>query len=421
MKMYRVWNFLTQYSLLLILGAVVALVWANVDEQSYHEIIDYVLVKDSWIGQNYEVATGVYERKLTLHFLINDVLMALFFAIAGKEVWEAVILENGSLKGKKAITPLFAAVGGMAGPALIYLFGAHLLGSFDTLANGWAIPTATDIAFSYLVARVIFGSGHSAVGFLLLLAIADDAMGLVILATFYPKGEVLPVWLLLSLGSAILVFLLANWLPRRLDRGNQKRPNSTWVRKNLSFWPYLLAGCASWYAFQQAGVHPALGLLPIIPTIPHADRDFGIFSDAESHITDLLNTIEHGLKVPVEVILFLFGLANAGVAFSAMGEATWLVLAGLLFGKPVGICLLGLFAAYVLRLGLPDGMNKRDLFVVGCIAGIGFTVALFVAVVAFHGYGAQDSAKMGALLSFSAAFIAIIAAKILGVKKVEGN
>ena len=143
------------------------------------------------------------------------------------------------------------------------------------------MPTATDIAFSYLVGRIVFGAGHPAVRFLLLLAIADDAGGLLILAVFYPTGDVAPVWLLLSLVIALAVFFGFNWLPRRLDRGKEHRPNSTWVRKVLGPWPYVVAGLISWYAFAKSGLHPALGLLPIVPTVPHADRAFGIFDEAE--------------------------------------------------------------------------------------------------------------------------------------------
>ncbi len=414
--MYRVWNFLTNYSLLLVIGAIIALIWANVDHASYEHFVEFVIVDDFFIGHLHDG-----HRTLTLHYLVNDVLMAFFFAIAAKEVWEAIILENGSLRGKKAATPLVATVGGMLGPIAIYLGLAAFLGSdiYDAVARGWAIPTATDIAFSYLVGRLVFGAGHPAVRFLLLLAIADDAGGLIILAIFYPSGELAPEWLLVSLAAAVAVFVLANWLPRYLDRGNQLRPNSTWVRNKLSFWPYLIAACVSWYAFQESGIHPALGLLPIVPTIPHADRAFGIFSEAEVYLTDLLNHIEHSLKHPVEIVLFFFGLLNAGVAFSAISEPTWLVLAGLLIGKPVGIMLFGALAAHVLKLGLPAGMRTIDLFVVGCVAAIGFTVALFVASVAFPAGAVQDAAKMGALFSFGAAIVSIIAGRVTGVKKVE--
>lgn len=412
--MYRVWNFITNYSLLLILGALTALVWANVNPHSYHEFVEFKIWDHAPIGHLHDG-----HRTLTLHYLVNDMLMAFFFAIAAKEVWEAIALKNGSLRGKKAATPLFATVGGMIGPIAVYLGLALLLGSetYDAVKNGWAIPTATDIAFSYLVGRMVFGAGHPAVRFLLLLAIADDAAGLIILAVFYPSAELMPEWLLLSAGSAIAVYLLANWLPRRMDRRNQLRPNSTWMRKKLGFWPYLIAGCASWYGFMMAGIHPALGLLPIVPTIPHADRAFGIFSEAEQYLTDLLNHIEHALKHPVEVVLFFFGLLNAGVEFSAIGAPTWLVLAGLIIGKPIGVLIFGVIGAHVLRLGLPQGMRTSDLFIIGCVAAIGFTVSLFVASVAFPPGDVQDAAKMGALFSFGAAVLSWLAGKLLRVEK----
>ena len=412
--MYRVWNFLTNYSLLLIMGAVIALIWANTNPDSYHHFVEFVIWDHAPIGHYHDG-----HRTLTLHYLVNDILMAFFFAIAAKEVWEAIILKNGSLRGKKAATPLFATAGGMFGPIAVYLGLAMLMGSdtYNAVANGWAIPTATDIAFSYLVGRIVFGAGHPAVRFLLLLAIADDAAGLIILAVFYPSGDLAPVWLLFSFGAAFLVFGLFNWLPRRLDRGNQARPNSTWVRKKLHVLPYAVAGGASWYGFMMSGLHPALGLLPVVATIPHADREFGIFAEAEAHMTDLLNQIEHALKHPVEVVLFFFGLLNAGVEFSSMGDATWLVLAGLLIGKPVGIVMFGWFAAVPLKLGIPAGMRIVDLVVIGCVAAIGFTVSLFVASVAFDPGPVQDAAKMGALFSFAAAGVAIASGKIFRVQK----
>jgi Na+:H+ antiporter, NhaA family len=297
--MYRVWNYVSDYSLLLIGGAAIALVWANLAPESYHGLVHFTLWAGGPIGA-LQTDAGVTERVVTVHFLFNDVLMAFFFAIAAKEVWEAVALSHGSLRGRKALTPLIATAGGMAGPVVVYLCLAAALGVLDDVHRGWAIPTATDIAFSYLVGRIIFGAGHPAIRFLLLLAIADDAGGLAILAIFYPTSAVAPAWLLLSLGAALAVFALANELPRRLDKGRQDRPHSTWVRKKLGFWPWALAGAVSWYGFQMAGLHPALGLLPIVPTIPHAEREFGIFAEAERYQTDLLNAIEHALQVPVQ-------------------------------------------------------------------------------------------------------------------------
>jgi len=429
--MYRVWNFITEYSILLVIGAGIALVWANTDPTSYHHFVEHPIWFNPWIGVDlhhwtaaygpaaHHIQVGDVEKVLTLHYVVNDMAMALFFAIAAKEVWEAIVLKNGSLRGRKAATPLVATAGGMIGPITVYLGLALLLGSdtFDAVYRGWAIPTATDIAFSYLVGRIVFGAGHPAVRFLLLLAIADDAAGLIILAIFYPSGDLAPVWLLLSAGAALGAYLMFNWLPRRIDGENPTRPASTWARVHLRYWPYVVAGAISWFGFAQSGLHPALGLLPVVPAIPHADHAFGLFSEAERYLHDLLNVMEHALKVPVEIVLFFFGLANAGVEFSAIGAPTWLVLAGLLIGKPLGVLLFGWFASDVLRFGLPAGMRRRDLIVTGLVAAIGFTVALFVASVAFDRGPVQDAAKMGALMSFGAAFVAMAVARLLGVKR----
>jgi NhaA family Na+:H+ antiporter len=404
------WKRVEEYSVLLLLGAAIALVWGNLDPQGYHAVIEAPLWTGGPVGALQATPEGPL-RVMTLHYLVNDVLMALFFALAGKEVWEATALKRGALRGPKAFTPLIATAGGMLGPVTVYLIGAALIGQLGELGRGWAIPTATDIAFSYLVGRIVFGAGHPAVTFLLMLAIVDDAAGLVILAIFYPTGPLAPAWLLVSLGAAVAVWALANRLPRARGTGACR------LADRLGPLPYVLAGAVSWYAFQQAGVHPALGLLPIIPAIPHADVDFGLFADGEEDRPDLLSRMEHALKPGVQVVLFLFGLANAGVEFSAMGPATWLVLAGLVIGKPLGIFLFGWIAARPMGLGLPEGMRLPDLFVLGCVAAIGFTVSLFVAGVAFDYGPVQSAARMGALLSFGAAILAVIAGRLLKVER----
>ena len=138
--MYRVWNFVTNYSILLILGAGIALIWANIDSKSYKLMVEYPLWYNNWVGAEagywlksygkyFDVSSLETTRVLSVHYLVNDVLMAFFFAIAAKEVWEAVILENGSLRGRKAATPLVATAGGMFGPIAVYLGLALFLGS----------------------------------------------------------------------------------------------------------------------------------------------------------------------------------------------------------------------------------------------------------------------------------------------------
>ena len=424
--------FLFENSVFLIAGAFGALVWANVDNASYEEFIhhnffggDHVedghtpdadshsktgiaAQTDGGKSREHAIDHPVDNHGITFHFLVNDILMALFFAIAGKEVWEA-LLPGGALSDpKKAATPLIATLGGIVGPAGLYMAGVL---TFDKpiLTDGWAIPCATDIAFSYLVARIIFGPGHPAIAFLLLLAIADDAAGLAILAVFYPQKELKLGWLALSAFAVALGYVF-----RKL--------------RLQSFWWYLvICGSLSWYGFEMAGIHAALGLVPIIPCMPHAQTDLGIFAREELHRDDTLNAFEHWWKKPVEIILGLFGLMNAGVEMTSVGLGTWLVLVGLLIGKPLGITVFTWISQKVFRLQIPGGMNYRDVVTLGTIAGIGFTVALFVSTAAFKvpeksapNYAAAkatlDSAKMGALGSFFAVALSFGVARKLGVK-----
>jgi NhaA family Na+:H+ antiporter len=395
----RMIQFIMNNSLLLLIGATAGLIWANLSPTSYYDLQHFKLLYNGLIGYSLEGGG----RVIDLHYLVNDMLMALFFAMAGKEVWEAC-LPGGALNNlRSAATPLFAAIGGMLGPALIYLLGAFMIGQYTSLASGWAIPCATDIAFSYLIARLVFGAGHPAIPFLLLLAIADDAMGLIILAVFYPQGDLLPLWLLLAVVGVGLGLVM-----RRLGV--------------IHFgWYLLIPGTVSWIGFALAGLHPALGLLPIVPTMPHSHSDKHIFDWTALNLPDTLNHFEHSLKRPVDVVLGMFGLLNAGVIVSAAGAPTLLVLAGLLIGKPLGIWVASMFAAKVLKLGLPKGILSKDIFVVGCAASIGFTVALFVATVAFDPGSTQDAAKMGALASFVGAILTLIAARLLKIQKVMSD
>ncbi|MCO8121480.1 Na+/H+ antiporter NhaA [Stieleria sp. TO1_6] len=402
-----IFRFLIDNSLLLLIGAVTALVWANWADQigspSYHDLIHFD-VRTLWGGDDHAVPSDDNHHWYLVSFIINDVLMALFFAIAAKEVWES-LLPGGALSNpRKAATPLLATLGGIIGPAMIYLIGAYATGTYAQLGHGWAVPCATDIAFSYLVARLVFGAGHPAVAFLLLLAIADDAAGLLILAVFYPSAPIEPAWLLLTAAAMGLAVGLRKW-------------------KIRSHWLYILGpGVLAWYSFYSAHIHPALGLVPIIPFLPSATSDLGIFAADERQRDDTLNMFEHFWRTPVEFILGLFGLVNAGVVFSSVGTGTWLVLGGLFLGKPLGITAMTLLAEKGFRLQTPAGMDYRHIATLGLISGIGFTVALFVSVAAFPISGAiQDSVKMGALLSFLAAPVAIVVGKMLGIQPSDAD
>jgi len=395
-------------SLLLLVGAVAAMVWANLSPASYAAVLHAPLLANSYFGVvvgDGAVADGG-GKLIDLHYLVNDILMAFFFALAGREVWHALLPGGPLSRARQAATPMLCAVGGMVFPAGLYLAGAAASGRWDDLSRGWAVPTATDIAFSYFVARLIFGKGHPAVAFLLLLAIVDDALGLLILAIFYPQGDVQPAWLLLSVAAIGVCVLLY------------------FTRRRHFLWYLLLAGPLSWAGFAFAGLHPALGLLPIVPMLPHAHLrswhakwDFLTPDDAAR--------FERRMKTPVEIILCLFGLLNAGVLLttppSQEATAMLLVLGGLMVGKPLGIFLTALLATW-LGLGLSADLRRRDLLVIGVVAGIGFTVAIFVATVAFPGQtpdskALQSAAKLGALASFASALLAWPIARLLGVRR----
>ena len=393
-------RFLLENSIFLIVGAFVGLVWANVDHESYE------FIKET-------PAFQINHVPISLHFLINDIAMAFFFLLAGKEIREAMLPKGALSNVRTAALPIMATLGGMAGPAIIF-FSGTLLFNAPELTRGWAIPMATDIAFSYLIARMVFpqigGKGHPAIVFLLLLAIADDAGGLIVLASFYPQ-EVHNFLPFLHGVNPLLVFVVGVATAIALCLFFWKK------LKVSNFWFYLLGpGIISWLAFHEGGIHPALALVPLAWCMPHEHSDIGIWAVGESEGQDTLNRMEHWWKSPVELILGLFGFVNAGVEFSALGLGTGLVFFGLLFGKPIGIFLLTKIGqAFGLRL--PKGMNTIDLVVVGIAAGIGFTVALFVSVVAFPPGALQDSVKMGALFSFMVAPITIIAGLILGIRR----
>jgi Na+:H+ antiporter, NhaA family len=366
----KLWRLVVDNSQLLIAGALTARVWANVALESY---------------EHYAHA---------LHFAVNDVAMVFFFALAAKEVFEATLPGGALSSPRKAATPVLAAVGGMAAPAAIFTGIVSWTGNTE-LARGWAIPCATDIAFSYLAIIAVFKRTHPAVPFLLLLAIADDALGLLVLAVFYPSGALDPgrlvAWLLPALAFAELM--------RR--------------RKIESYLPYVFgAGALAWTGLYLGGIHPALALVPIVPLMPHAKRDLGIFDDREPARPDTLSRFEHDFKVPVQFVLFFFGFSNAGVPLSAVGTVTWAVAIALLVGKPVGI-LAATRIGQLFGFERAPGLDYRAVAVLGVAAGIGFTVALFFTTAAFPPGPTLNAAKMGALLSFGALPLTVLAARLL--------
>lgn len=411
-------SFVQEYSLPLIVGVITALVWANIHFESYHDIVEF----DFWLEDFY-----IFGKHITVHFLINEIFMVFFFGIAAKEITESV-LPGGALNPlPKAINPLMGTLGGVFGPVgLFFLLALVFYGGsddFGVVSNGWAIPTATDIALAWLVARVIFGNRHPAVNFLLLLAVADDAIGLVIIAVFYSEN-VQPLWLLLTAGGMAAAYLF-------------RRMGVTW-------WPVyiLIAGGMSWVGLVKAGVEPALALVVIVPFLParHHAAEPETAEDDEAaahhesagepahahgggghgHGLGTLEKFEHQLKMPVDFGLFFFAWANAGVAFGSINQVTLMILLSLIVGKTVGV---SLFSFIVSRFGfpLPEGMGIRHLAITGMIAGLGLTVALFVANKAYAGTDFLDPGKMGAVFSVVVAALSMICARAIGIRRQQNT
>ncbi len=376
-------NLLREFSMPLLLGVLAALAWANSAPESYRRFLH-----------------GHFLGPISFHFLTNDIFMVFFFGIAAVEIAQS-LLPGGDLHPvKKSVNPLLATIGGVVGPAVVYLVLNYFIGSPE-MRRGWGIPTATDIAFAWLTARMVFGKDHPAISFLVLLAVADDGIGLAIIAIFYPDPllPVKPLWLFLVLAGMALAYLLR-------------------MRKTRSYWPYVIAGGGlSWAGLFHARLHPALALVFIIPFLPHRRFEEKHMFEEDASDRSTISRFEHEWRIIVDLGLFMFGLANAGVGFSSVGTATWLVLAALLIGKTAGIFSLG-YLAHRLGFPLPHGMRKKELLVVGIIAGFGFTVALFVAGEAFLDPAHRGAAKMGAMLSCASAAIAVIAAKLFGIRRV---
>ncbi len=366
----------------LIIGVFIAVLWANLSPDSYDHFV------------NKEVLGS-----LTVHFLVNDIFMVFFFAFATVKITRS-LLPGGDLNPiKHAINPIMATIGGVIGPIIVYIALNYRMGSPEFI-NGWAIPTATDIALAWLVARLIFGAFHPAVSFLLLLAIADDGIGLLIIAIFYPDplNPVLPIFLLVTLAGMLVAFLF-----RKL--------------KVKNYWPYIIfGGTLSWIGLYLTHVHPALALVVIIPFLPHPKRERAhLFEDDPKDYSTLIK-FEQEWKVIVDFGLLMFGLTNAGVEFSEIGTVTWLVFLALIIGKTSGIFIMG-WIADKLGFPLPKGMKLKDLFVMSLVASVGLTVALFVAELAFTDSNIRGAAKMGALFSTGSVILSYTAGKILGVKR----
>ncbi len=366
------------YSLPLIAGVIVSLIAANLAPEAYHHIVHTPIVGE-----------------INLHFLVNDIFMVFFFATAGVEIVNSMS-KGGALNPiKKAVTPLMATAGGVLGPIVIFFILNAVMGD-PIYSNGWGITTATDIALSWLIAKLIFGADHPAIKFLLLLAVVDDAIGLFIIAIFYPSPDkpFQPLWLALIPIAMIIAFIM-------------KKMN---VKPFMAY--VLICGTISWIGMHTAGLHAALAMVFIVPFMPKghmavAENDPHGVNDAAHGST--LHNFEEKVTPIVDFGLFFFGFTAAGVEFSTVSTLSFIIMISLIIGKTLGITIMT-FISSKLGFGLPNGMKAMEVPLVGIIGGIGLTVALFVCESAFTDPILIASAKMGALGSIFAAVLAFIVA-----------
>jgi NhaA family Na+:H+ antiporter len=343
----------------LAIATVAALVWANTAGDGYAAAWEHVLC----------VGTGGLALQLDLRHWVNDALMAIFFFVVGLEIKREIVC--GELQDRRAATlPVLAALGGVMLPAAIFF--AITAGTPE--ASGWAIPSATDIAFAVGVLALLGDRVSAGVKlFLLTIAIVDDILAILIIAVFYAGDLSLP-WLAAGVGGLAAVVALRHLGVVRIT-------------------PYAVLGIAVWIAVHESGVHAtiagvALGLL----------TPAGLVGGR-----NVLDLLEHRLHpVSAFVIVPVFALSNAGVSLgadvladAAQSRVAWAITVGLLVGKLLGIA----GATFLgLRLGvgtLPAGVSRGQVWGMAAIGGIGFTVSLFIAQLAYDDPQTVDLAKVG--------------------------
>ena len=350
--------------LVLLISAVIALIISNSSLSSlYFNTLEHYLF------------IGIYNFGIKLSVLhwINDALMAIFFFFVTLEI-KREFLQGELSNPKQAILPIIAAIGGMLVPALIYIY--INVGNGDTI-NGWAIPSATDIAFSLGVLSLL-GSRVpiSLKVFLTALAIIDDLGAIIIIAFFY-AGDLSIQYLSLLLLTFIALLIL----------------NKSGVKK---FLPYLILGLILWFFTYQSGVHATISGVLLATVIPHRKKNKEY---------SLLTKIEHNISSYVAFgIMPLFALANAGVSLDGINLESLLspvplgIVLGLFVGKQIGVFLFSIIAIKLKIAQMPNNANWMSFYGGGILTGIGFTMSLFIGNLAFaENIEYIDSVKIGVL------------------------
>ncbi len=374
--------------LLILVAAVLGLVVANSPlSEVYFSILDHHLT----IGADW------YLIDLSILKVINYLLMSIFFFVVGLEIKRE--LTSGHLASfKKAMLPFVAALGGMAVPALIYLSIAG-----GVAPGGWGVPVATDIALAVGLLTMIGPSVAASLrSFLLALAVIDDIGAILIIAFVYSTGIQFS-WLAAGLICIALIAAL-----------KKVGVESTLV--------YSLFAFTLWFTFYKTGIHPTLAGVILGLMTPNIERRKTKIEDVEDGSVSVIEWLEHKFHpASTFVVVPLFAFANTGVVITvdsiqgaSQSAVAWGIFFGLVVGKPFGV-LLASFAAKRAKIAeLPDGVNAPSLLATGSAAGIGFTVAIFIANLAFTDPQLQDIAVLAVIVaSVVSALISIALFKVL--------
>jgi NhaA family Na+:H+ antiporter len=392
--------------IVLLFAAAVALIWANsLYAHSYH----------SFWHLPVSIGFGNFDFTRSLNFWINDGLMTVFFLVAGMEV-RREIHEGALSERSQAALPVAAAVGGVVAPALIFL----TLNVDPVRSQGWAVPTATDIAFAVGVLALLGSSIPRNVRILLLaLAIIDDVIAVLIIAFFYSGGLGLSGFLIAAFGILMVLGL------QRIGAG--------------SAYVYILPGAVVWTGLLMTGAHPTLagvvlGLMTPVRSMPMREHPVDIISRVAKEVSTRFSGAKHDAEAMTQPlrqlrvanremlppvvrvqsalhpwvafgIMPVFALANAGVTVGGVDLSTGpasLVLLGvavaLVVGKPLGIVAITWLTIQAGWLRLPSGVSWAGVWLIGLLAGIGFTMSIFIAILAFPDQDLLAAAKLGVLL-----------------------
>ena len=378
--------------ILILLASLLGLIVANSPlSENYFTVLEW----------DFNISIGVSLLNLTILKTINYVLMTLFFFVVGLEIKRE--LTSGHLSSfKNAVTPFIAAIGGMALPAGIYLIIAG-----DVDANGWGVPVATDIALAVgLLALVGTSAVASLRSFLLALAVIDDIGAILIIALVYSSG-VSTSWSFLAAITVAVIYLL-----------NKFGVKSTYV--------YILFGMTLWYCMYKSGVHPTLAGVILGLMTPNILKENSKLHDDEDNQVSVIEWLEKKIHPWSSFIIVpLFAFANTGVVITSdsINDAinspiAWGIFAGLVIGKPIGV-LASVFIARKINLGqYPQGAKSVDILATGSAAGIGFTVAIFIANLAFSDPATQDLAIFAVIIaSLVSAVLSVLLFKLVSKKR----